>query len=81
MDVEGMFLIRSQPCQSPRDYGLCGAILRRPGMLEADVPPRIILRGMRLHEAHCGLREGSQVVGGEEDLIRVVVQVIQVRLM
>ena len=81
VNVEGMFLIRSQPGQSPRYHSLCRPILGRPSLREAYIPLRVVLRGMRLHEAHCGLREGTQVVGGEEDLVSVVVDAIQVRLM
>ena len=81
VNVEGMFLIRSQPVQSPRYHCLCRPILGRPSLREADVALGVVLRGMRLHEAHCGLREGTQVVGCEEDLVSVVMHAIQVRLM
>jgi hypothetical protein len=81
VNVECMFLIRGQPRQTPRYHGLCRPILGRPSLREADVALGVVLRGMRLHEAHCGLQEGTQVVGCEEDLICVVMHAIQVRLM
>ena len=79
--VEGVFLIRGQPGQAPRYYGLRRSIIlgRRSSLREADGALRAVLRGMRAHEAHGGLREGTQVVGGEED--HIVCVGIQVRLM
>jgi hypothetical protein len=81
MYVEGMLLIRGQPGQSPRYHGLCRNRPIISSLREADVALGVVLRGMRLHEADCGLREGTQVVGSEEDLVRVLVDGIQVRLM
>lgn len=79
--VEGVFLIRGQPGQAPRYHGLRRPIIlgRRPGLREADVALGAVLGGVGLHEADGGLREGTQVVGGEED--HIVCVGIQVRLM
>ena len=78
--VECVFLIRSQPGQPPRYHGLCRCIFVGGGALrEADGALGAVLRGVGLHTAHGGLREGTQVVRGEEDLIVCVV--IKVRLM
>jgi hypothetical protein len=81
VNVEGVLLIRGQPGQPPRYHCLCRCILlcRLPGLREADVALGAVLGGVGLHEADGGLREGTQVEGGEEDHIFCVG--IQVRLM